>query len=30
MFSMRFWYDKEYDDQNDVKIIAIKFSNDEK
>ena len=24
---MRFWYDKESDDQNDVKIIAIRCSN---
>ena len=24
MFQMRFWYDKEPDDQNDVKIIAIR------
>ena len=24
---MRFWYDNEPDNQNDVKIIAIRFSN---
>ena len=27
MFQMRFLYDKEPDDQNDVKIIAIRCSN---
>ena len=27
MFQMRFWYDKEPDYQNDVKIIAIRCSN---
>ena len=27
MFQMRFWYDKERDDQNDVKFIAIICSN---
>ena len=27
MFQMFLWYDKEPDDQNDVKIIAIRCSN---
>ena len=27
MFHMRFWYDQELDDQNGVKIIAIRCSN---
>ena len=27
MFQMHFWYDKEPDDQNDVKIIAMKCCN---
>ena len=27
MSQMRFWYDNEPDNQNDVKIIAIRFSN---
>ena len=27
MFQMRFWYDKEPDDKNDVKIIAIRYIN---
>ena len=27
MFQMRFWYDKEPDDQNDVEIIAVSCSN---
>ena len=27
MFQMRFLYDNEHDDQNNVKIIAIRFSN---
>ena len=27
MFQMRFWYYSERDDENDVKIIAIRFSN---
>ena len=26
MFQMRFWYDKEPDDQNGVKVIAIRCS----
>ena len=30
IFQMHFWYDKEPDDQNDVKIIAIRCSNGEK
>ena len=27
MFQMRFWYNKEPDDQNDEKIIATRYSN---
>ena len=27
MFQIRFWYDNEHGDQNDVKIIAIRCSN---
>ena len=27
MFQMRFWYDKEPDDKNDLKIISIRCSN---
>ena len=30
MFRMSFWYDKEHDDQNNMKIIAIKCINCEK
>ena len=27
MFQMRFWYDKEPDDHNDMEIIAIRCNN---
>ena len=27
VFQMRFWYDKESDDKNDVKIVAIRCIN---
>ena len=26
IFQMRFWYDKEYSDKNDVKTVAIRCS----